>query len=105
MLGLIGRANIYAPNPRGRSTVLIKTGLRCRRTQVDRRGGATGAQRAELAALRNFLWQSDYIMPASAQIEMDGLRWNIVPNTIGAPTGPAGTVHHRHCDIIRASDG
>lgn len=106
MLGLVDTATVYVPGgDRGRFITVAKTGLRCRRTHVDRRGGATGAQRAELGALRNFLWEADYVMPAKAQLEMDGLRWNIISNTIGAPKGPDGTVHHRHCDIVRAIDG
>lgn len=101
MIGLDQTAIVYTEAPvTGAFTVVAKSGLRCRLAHV--RGGGSQPERAELAALRNMLWEPDYVLPETAQVEVDGIRWNPVPGTFGAMRGPSGTVLYRRCDVVRA---
>jgi hypothetical protein len=65
--------------------------------------GGTVAERAELLALRQLLWEPSYVMPETVQVEVngDGLRWNVVHGTLGALRGPSGAVMYRRADVVR----
>lgn len=65
----------------GQFTVSLKTGLACRLLHLNVQASPSGAGRSELAARRSFCWDATYAYPAppvEAQIEVDGLRWNLV---------------------------
>jgi hypothetical protein len=103
MLGLIDRVDVYTG---ARFTTLARGGLRCRVAHVNVRPAATGMDRAELAALRNLIWEPGYAMPEGAQVRTaDGVRWNIIAGTLKALRGPTGAVTYRQCDIKRAVNG
>jgi hypothetical protein len=111
--GFDQRATIYGRNTgTGRYTDLLKADLACRLAHVNRQAGATGAQRAELAGLRTFLWDSAYSLPENAQIEVDGVtgpdgatpaRWNVRSGTLATLRGPSGQASYKQCDVTRAS--
>ena len=106
MIGLIDRADVYTEHPTtGAYTVLAKAGLRCRMAHVNVRFVTGSADRAEIAALRNLIWEPGYDLPAYAQIEVGGDRWNPVAGTLKALRGPTGAVVYRQCDVKRADNG
>lgn len=105
MLGLIDTATIYTEDANGVFTVVATEGLRCRRAHVNAQPASSGAERADLAAIRDFIWSPDYLMPEHCQIEMDGIRWNVVGGTFKALRGPSGNIVYRQCDVTRAIDG
>lgn len=104
MLGLDQVATVYGENAStGAYTDVLRSGLRCRLAHVSTRPAATGGDRAELAAIRNLLWEPDYVLPETAQVEVGGVRWNPVAGTFGAYRGPLGQVVYRRCDVVRAA--
>lgn len=104
MLGLDQVAVVYTVTAAtGLYTTVATTGLRCRLAHIDNRPAATAPDRAELAAIRNMLWEPSYVMPEQAQVEVAGIRWNPVPGTFGAFRGPSGAVVYRRCDLVRVS--
>ena len=53
-------------------------------------------------AHRRLLWQEDYTMPETAQVEVDGKRWNVLAGTFGKLRGPSGAVVYRRCEVVSA---
>jgi hypothetical protein len=89
----------------------VKTGLACRLDTVNVQPARTGTERADLAALRVFMWDTTYAMPASGvQIEVTspahyaGQRWNIQAGTQkpAIPPGFDGPIAIE-ADVRRAS--
>lgn len=102
MLGLDQTATVRTPNAsNGRFDVTATTGLECR--LVRSVGGASAVDRAEIAASGTLLWDASYVMPAQAQVEVSGERWNVVRGTEALLRGPTGTSHHRRALVERAS--
>ena len=102
MIGLDMVGDVYTETPAtGAYTTVERSGLRCRLAHVNQQPAATGADRAELAAIRNLLWEPGYEMPETAQVDVAGVRWNVVPGTFGAYRGPTGAVVYRRCDLVR----
>jgi len=104
MLGLIDRATVYTPDPTtGRFTVVATSGLRCRLAHVSGEAGASRLERAELAALRNLIWEPGYVMPEEARVLIDGVTYALTPGTYKALRGPSGAItRYRQCDAVRA---
>lgn len=103
MIGLNQRAVVYLPDAvTGRFTTVGHADLPCRLAHIGRQPAATGAERVELAALRNLIWSPEYDMPEGAQVLVDGARYNVVAGTVGALRGPTGAVLYRRCDATRA---
>ena len=86
-------------------TTVARADLRCRRAHVNAQPATSGAERADLAAIRDLIWEPDYLMPEHCRIVMDGVAWNPVSGTFRALRGPSGAVTYRQCDIVRAVDG
>ena len=106
MLALIDKATIYTRAAlRGRFTVVARSGLRCRLAHVNQRPAATGAERAELAAMRNLIFEPGFHMPEQCQIDINGVKWNPRAGTFGAFSGPTGAILYRKVDVVRATDG
>lgn len=100
MWGLDQAATVYGEtDPTGAFTTVLRTGLACRLAHV--RGGASQNERAELAAVRNMIWDPSYVLPETAQVEVDGVRWNPVAGTFAAYRGPSSQVLYRRCDLVR----
>lgn len=77
----------------------VKANLACRLVHVDR-SSATAGDRAELMALRDLMWDPGYVMPEGAQVAIDGIRWQTVRGTFGAPRR-RGVVAYRICQVER----
>lgn len=104
MIGLDQTATIYTEHAStGLYSVVDRSDLACRLVHVDIGGAQSGGARAELAALRSMLFEPDYVMPETAQVEVSGIRWQPVAGTFGAFRGPSGTVEYRRCDVVRQS--
>lgn len=100
MLGLVQVATVYGE---GVSTFdqVLKTDLACRLSHVNAERAGTLADRAELLATRRLLWGPEYVMPEGAQVDVDGIRWQIVAGTYAAMRGPNGQVVYRAADAVR----
>lgn len=99
---LIDRATVYTSNPTtGLYDVVAKTDLHCRLVKINVENA--GSQRAELLAARRMMWQADYEMPLNVQVDVFGLRWNIVEGTVGTFRRKLGDTIHNSCDLVRAS--
>jgi hypothetical protein len=102
-VALTMRATVYTGN--SWSTV-DKTGLKCSLTPVNRQPAATGAARAELAAIGDFSWERGYTMPANSRVLVDAypeFRWNVRAGTIWPDFGPGGDIISWHADVVRAA--
>lgn len=103
MIGLIQVATVFTENPTtGAFDVVAKSDLKCRLAHIDGQPAATAPDRAEFAAMRNMLWEPEYVLPETAQVLVDGVRWNPVAGTFGAMKGPSGAVVYRRADVRRA---
>lgn len=105
MIGLDQRAVVYGPDSNGDYTVILKGAteadkLRCRAAHV--RGGATPSDRAEIAQLRNLIWEAGYDMPENCLVKIDTVSYNPVAGTFMAYRGPSGSVVYRRCDVVEA---
>lgn len=106
------RATVYTRTANtGPYNVAARTGLACRLDTVNVQPAATGAQRADLAALRTLMWDVDYALPdQGVQIEVTapayyaGQRWNVQAGT-RRPAIPPGWDEPIaiECDVRRAS--
>lgn len=98
-------ATVYTADPTtGAWTVVAQSNLPCRLLLLPRQPGETNQDRAERAALRRFRFDPSYALPASCQIEVDGVRWNpIAINGYEAVKNPNGTVAWFRCDVLKAT--
>jgi hypothetical protein len=102
MIGLNVLANVYTPGANGDFTVLAKANLLCRLAYIQQGGSDIGGQREDIGSRRRLLWAEVYTMPETAQVEVSGERWNVLAGTVGAMTGPDGSVVYRRCEVVRA---
>lgn len=101
MIGTIERHSIYTEDATtGTYSTLAKSGLRCRARHPD--GGESLPERSELAATRVLIWEAGYVMPRYAQVDINGERWQIHPETIASLDGPGGQTIYRRAYITRA---
>lgn len=83
----------------------------CYLVPISRIPAATGAQRAELAAIRDFWFDPDRTIPEDARIMVSGhlapdgspARWNVRRGTFIVERAPDGTVLYKRCDCTRAT--
>jgi hypothetical protein len=102
MLGLDQTAVVYTEHATtGLYSVVAKTGLKVRLAHI--RGGETAGDRAELSATRNMLFEPDYVMPETAQVEVDGIRWQPKPGTFEALRDWNSNIVYRRADVVRQS--
>ncbi len=102
MIGLIDTAVVYVPGATGNFDLVDNAALACRMALVTIQT-AIGGPRAELTSARRLLWDPAYVMPETAQILVNGERWNALPGTFAAPRGPGGAVQYRRCELSRAT--
>ena len=103
MFGLDQTAKIYTPNGTdGDFTTLAKSGLVCRLAYIQQGGTDIGGERADLGSRRRLIWDEDYTIPETSQIEVDSQRWNVLAGTFGAIRGIDGAVVYRRCEVVRA---
>src|SRR5688572_16763891 len=103
MLGLDQTAKVYTADPEdGEYTVLAKSGLACRLVRMTGTV-APAAERPELAGQRTLLWLPEYQMPDTAQVEIDGRRWNIQAGTIDYPRGPVSQKMYGRAGVVEAT--
>lgn len=100
MIGLNRRATVYGE---GASTYdqVLKADLPCRMSHVDATNSSNQGERAELLSMRRVLWDPDYVMPENAQIEVDGVRWQLVAGSFAAFRGPSNQITYRAADAVR----
>lgn len=95
-------ATVYTPDPTsGRYNALARTGLACRLLHISLRPVTTGADRAELAAKRDFIWEPSYDMPEQCQLLVEGVRWTPEAGTFAAFRDWDSTVVYRSCLVVR----
>ena len=101
MIGLDQTGTVYTPNgSTGAFTVVAKSNLACRLTAV---GVATvGNQRVEISGSRLLLWDPSYVMPDEAQVEVEGVRWNVKAGSQARPRLPGGVDVYRRCEVVEA---
>lgn len=103
MIGLIDTAVVYTPDPTtGDYTIVDNPSLPCRLAIVTVTGEITGPGRAELVDERRLLWGPGYEMPATAQVEVDGRRWNVEVGSAAAIRGVSGSVEYRRARVVEA---
>ena len=91
----------------GQFTTVDRTGLPCRLLHLNVQDSPSGAGRTDLASRRSFCWDASYVFPAlpvQAQIEVEGLRWNLVnTNAIETMRWVDGTAAYKRADAVRAA--
>lgn len=103
MFGLDQTATVYTPNETdGDFTTTAKSGLACRLAYIQQGGTDIGGEREDLGSRRRLLWAEDYTMPTTAQIDVDGDRFNVLPGTYGEIRGVSGAVVYRRCEVVSA---
>jgi hypothetical protein len=94
-------ATVYTPDPAtGAFTVVARAGLACRLALP---GAAPDAARAESLARRRLLFDPAYGMPARAQVEVGGARWNVEAPADGPPATLGGVALAGAADIARTT--
>ncbi len=102
MIGLIHTATVYTPSAAtGEYTVVAQSNLACRLAYIQQAAANLDNERAAIGENRRLLWETAYIMPDDAQVEIGGERWNVRAGTYGAPTGPDGNVIYRRCEVTK----
>lgn len=100
--GLNATAVVYTPNESdGDYTVVARAELKCRLANKRRFGLGDGNERDEEVQNRMVMWQAAYAMPENAQIEVDGQRWNVVPDTYEIMRGLGDTPIYRRCEVTQ----
>ncbi len=95
--------DVYTAGPTGAFTVKAKAALACRLSLVGAAGARSGDERAELLATRQLFWDPGYALPARCQVEIAGVRYNVVHGSEAAPTLPGtGAVLYRSADVVEA---
>src|SRR5262245_43019278 len=103
MYGLDQTVNVYTPNgANGDFTVLARANLVCRLAYIEQGGSGIGGERESIGSRRRLLWEEDYTMPETAQVEVDGERFNVLAGTAGKLRGPDSQVAYRRCEVVRA---
>jgi hypothetical protein len=102
--GLVHTMTIYNEDANGRYLTVAASGVRCRLYPTNRQLGATGAARAELAAIRQLIWAPGVAIDEHAQIEVDGIRYNVA-GPVNQRYGPSGALSHYEADVTRATNG
>ena len=102
ILGLNQAADVYTPDEAtGDFTTLATAGLRVR--LAHRPTSASEAdERAELAHKRILMWSPGYEMPPSAQVQVEGRRWNVRPGTATALRGLDETIIYWRAEVVEA---
>lgn len=96
-------ASVYTAGTSGTYTVLAREGLPVRLAVLSLKGTTSLPERTELAALRRLSWGPEYQMPAHAQVEIGGERWNVVEDTVTAHVyPPTGQTVRYSADVVRA---
>lgn len=103
MLGLIDTAVVYSVGSGGAYDSVTTAALACRLCHPSRSAANTGPTRAELAAMRELLFDPTYTLDEHAQIDAGGTRWNVVAGTVAYLRGPNGTVEFGRADLVRAA--
>ncbi len=94
-------ATVYTPDATGAYVTVAKSGLACWLRAVSVRGAVSAPERAEMLALRRLTWVG-YAMPDYAQVEIGGIRYNIVQGTVTAYRySETGEVINYGCDLVR----
>lgn len=95
-------ADVYTEHAvTGRYTVLAKSRLACRLSHIPLNRVQRSGDRAELAAMRNMLFDPEYAMPEQCQVAVDGVRWQPMPGTFGAYRDWNSELVYRRADVIR----
>lgn len=104
MHGLNSTAVVYTPHATtGAYTVVANAGLTCRLANKGQAGQGAAEERDELVQNRRLLWRTAYTMPNDAQIEVEGVRWNVIPNSYSELKGLGSAVRYRRCDLTVVS--
>ena len=103
LFGLNVIATVYVANGAedGAFTTVAKTHLLCRRGNKGRVGQGREGTRDEEVQNRRLLWSEPWAMPNNAQVDVDGVRWNVVADTYAAMSGLTAEILYRRCDVVR----
>lgn len=99
-MGLSDIAIVYVPDDNGDYTVVHRAELRCR--LAVRPSPAVSAERADLTENRRLLWNDDYMMPATAQVVVNGRRWNVKAGTVDRVQNLVGGLEYWRADVTEA---
>jgi hypothetical protein len=104
-------ASFYGRTGNGGFTTLLRAGVACRLAHVSRQPAATSANRAELAAMRNLMWDPAYAPSSETfRVVVDGVtgpdgstpaQWQPVAGTLATMRGPDGSPIYRKADVRR----
>ena len=95
-------ATVYGPVAgTGRYTNVLKTYLPCRLVLINTMSPQSGGARTELMAARDFYWDPAWTMPETAQVVVDGVRWQIQAGTIQPMRAGSSAVLLYRCSVIR----
>ncbi|RMG98268.1 MAG: hypothetical protein D6706_07380 [Chloroflexi bacterium] len=102
MIGLDQTAVVYTANgTTGALDVVDNAALSCRLAHVSAVAADTGGERAELATRPRLLWGTDYTMPNPAEIEVDGERWRVLPESVETIRGIGGVAEYQRAACVR----
>jgi hypothetical protein len=85
----------------GRYDQLVASQVPCMIVQLDPRGFSLG-DRAQVLATRELTFAYDFVMPARAQVLIEGQRWQVTNGTVRPTIGPAGGIIGQTCDLRSA---
>jgi membrane protein implicated in regulation of membrane protease activity len=104
---LFQTADVYTKDAgTGKWTVQSRTGLQCRlatQQYLTNQHGSGTPDRSRGLPGRRLIWVEEYELPQSAQVEVDGQRWNVVQGSEMRAEDKHGEVYYRGADVLRAA--
>jgi hypothetical protein len=103
-------ATFYGRTANGGFTTVLQANVACRLTHIaQRRPGATGPERRELAGIRGLMWDPAYTPTTEVlRVQVDGVtgpdgatvaEWNVNAGTVATMRGPDGQPIFKRCDL------
>jgi len=91
------QATVYGPAANGAYTQVLRSALACRR--ADPQPALPAPDRATDVEGRVLYYDAAYAMPRQAQVEVGGVRYQVVPGSDVPWPGPGGVIVYRRCQL------
>jgi hypothetical protein len=102
VLGLDQLASVYVETAAtGKYTTLSQSNVACRLVNIPLNRIQRPADRRELSAMRDMLFDPAVSLPEQCQIEVDAVRWQVLPGTFAEYRDWNSNIAYKRCDVLR----
>lgn len=104
-LGMDQLADVFIEDPStGRYDTIVHSRVPCRLVHMPLRHISTGSDRAELAGMRNLIFDGGVQLPEQCRILVDGVFWAPRPGTFGKYRDWTSSAAYGRCDVTRQQE-